>query len=154
MMYSKLTYVIRHIILLCIFTWSLLFISVQAYADNSHITKVIIVVNTANKNLALSKQQIRHIYMGGAMSRQFKAVNLPAGNPLRIDFNTKLVGLTESRIQAYWAQMRFTGRSKPPVEFSSTKEIIAYLLKEENAVAYLPADTKIPDELTVVTLTP
>jgi hypothetical protein len=154
MMYSKLTYVIRHIILLCIFTWSLLFISVQAYADNSHTIKVIIVVNTANKNLALSKQQIRHIYMGGAMSRQFKAVNLPAGNPLRIDFNTKLVGLTESRIQAYWAQMRFTGRSKPPVEFSSTKEIIAYLLKEENAVAYLPADTKIPDELTVVTLTP
>lgn len=154
MMYSKLTYVIRHIILLCIFTWSLLFISVQAYADNSHTRKVIIVVNTANKNLALSKQQIRHIYMGGAMSRQFKAVNLPAGNPLRIDFNTKLVGLTESRIQAYWAQMRFTGRSKPPVEFSSTKEIIAYLLKEENAVAYLPADTKIPDELTVVTLTP
>jgi hypothetical protein len=153
-MYSKLTYVIRHIILLCIFTWSLLFISVQAYADNSHTIKVIIVVNTANKNLALSKQQIRHIYMGGAMSRQFKAVNLPAGNPLRIDFNTKLVGLTESRIQAYWAQMRFTGRSKPPVEFSSTKEIIAYLLKEENAVAYLPADTKIPDELTVVTLTP
>jgi hypothetical protein len=88
------------------------------------------------------------------MSRHFKAVNLPAGNPLRIDFNTKLVGLTESRIQAYWAQMRFTGRSKPPVEFRSTKEIIAYLLKEENAVAYLPADTKIPDELTVVTLTP
>ena len=154
MMYSKLTYVIRHIILLCIFTWSLLFISVQAYADNSHTIKVIIVVNTANKNLALSKQQVRHIYMGGAMSRQFKAVNLPAGNPLRIDFNTKLVGLTESRIQAYWAQMRFTGRSKPPVEFSSTKEIIAYLLKEEDAVAYLPADTKIPDELTVVTLTP
>ncbi|WP_374761386.1 hypothetical protein [Pseudoalteromonas sp. MM1] len=145
---------IRHIILLCIFTWSLLFISVQAYADNSHTSNVIIVVNTANKNLALSKQQIRHIYMGGAISRQFKAVNLPAGNPLRIDFNTKLVGLTESRIQAYWAQMRFTGRSKPPVEFSSTKEIIAYLLKEENAVAYLPADIKIPDELTVVTLTP
>ncbi|ETJ49965.1 hypothetical protein X564_00625, partial [Pseudoalteromonas agarivorans] len=57
MMYSKLTYVIRHIILLCIFTWTLLFISVQAYADNSHTTKVIIVVNTANKNLALSKQQ-------------------------------------------------------------------------------------------------
>ncbi|BED87567.1 hypothetical protein PspMM1_00350 [Pseudoalteromonas sp. MM1] len=153
-MYCKLTYVIRHIILLCIFTWSLLFISVQAYADNSHTSNVIIVVNTANKNLALSKQQIRHIYMGGAISRQFKAVNLPAGNPLRIDFNTKLVGLTESRIQAYWAQMRFTGRSKPPVEFSSTKEIIAYLLKEENAVAYLPADIKIPDELTVVTLTP
>ncbi|XQF92834.1 hypothetical protein ACOBV9_00215 [Pseudoalteromonas espejiana] len=131
MMYSKLSYVIKHIILLCIFTWSLLFISVLAYADNSHAPKMIIVVNTANKNLALSNQQIRHIYMGGAMSRQFKAVNLPAGNPLRIDFNTKMVGLTESRIQAYWAQMKFTGRSKPPIEFSSTKEIITYLLKEK-----------------------
>ncbi|WP_338365904.1 hypothetical protein [uncultured Pseudoalteromonas sp.] len=152
--YSQLTHAMKQVILLCIFTWSLMLISVQAYADNSHTPKMIIVANAPNKNLALSKQQMRHIYMGGAMSRQFKAVNLPAGNPLRIDFNTKVVGLTESRIQAYWAQMIFTGRSKPPVEFSSTKEVIAFLLQQENAVAYLPFDTEIPDELTVITLTP
>lgn len=142
----------KQAILCLIVSWSILFICTKAYADNTHETKVIIVVNTTDKNLTFSKQQIRHIYMGGAMSRQFKAINLPAGNPLRIDFNTKMVGLTESRIQSYWAQMKFTGRSKPPVELNSTKEVVEYLTTVENAVAYLPSGIKIPDELTIVEL--
>jgi len=152
MMYTKYSYSLKLVMLFLIASCSILLICTKAYADNTHDTKVIIVVNTTDKALTFSKQQIRHIYMGGAMSRQFKAINLPAGNPLRIDFNTKMVGLTESRIQAYWAQMKFTGRSKPPIEFSSTQEIIEYLMKVEDAVAYLPLGINIPDELTIIAL--
>lgn len=154
MVYIKYSCSLKQVMLFLIASCSILFICTKAHADSTHDTKVIIVVNTTDKALTFSKQQIRHIYMGGAMSRQFKAINLPAGNLLRIDFNTKMVGLTESRIQAYWAQMKFTGRSKPPVEFSTTKEVIEYLMAVENAVAYLPSGIKIPDELTVVALSP
>ncbi|TMP05817.1 hypothetical protein CWC11_09445 [Pseudoalteromonas sp. S3178] len=154
MVHIKYSYNLKKLMFFLIASCSILFVCTKAYADNIDNTKVIIVVNTTDKALTFSKQQIRHIYMGGAMSRQFKAINLPAGNPLRIDFNTKMVGLTESRIQAYWAQMKFTGRSKPPVEFSTTKEVIEYLMAVENAVAYLPSGIKIPDELTVVALSP
>jgi len=152
MVHIKYSYNLKKLMFFLIASCSTLFVCTKAYADNIDNTKVIIVVNTTDKTLTFSKQQIRHIYMGGAMSRQFKAINLPAGNRLRIDFNTKMVGLTESRIQAYWAQMKFTGRSKPPIELNSIKEVIDYLTTVENAVAYLPSGIKIPDELTVVAL--
>ncbi|MBB1278078.1 hypothetical protein [Pseudoalteromonas sp. SR43-3] len=143
---------IKKIMMLFVVASSLFGFSISVYAENTNLSNVIIVVNTTDKNLSFSKQQIRHIYMGGAMSRQFKAVNLFVGNPLRINFNTRMVGLTESRIQAYWAQMRFTGRSKPPVEFESTEEVIEYLLTVEDSVAYLPAGITIPKELTIIAL--
>lgn len=113
---------------------------------------IVIVINTTDKNLVLNKQQIRHIYMGGALSNHFKPVHLPQGNPMRVDFNTKVVGLTESRMQAYWAQMKFTGRSSPPIELSSVDEVIDYLKRVDNAVAYLPAEIKLPDNLTIIEL--
>jgi len=150
MMCFKLTHIIKKMVIHLLFIATFIVFTSPVYAQNEKILDIVIVVNTLDKNLSLSKQQIRHIYMGGAISRQFKAVNLPAGNPLRVNFNTRMVGLTESRIQAYWAQMRFTGRSKPPIEFESAKEIIEYLLKEEDSVAYLPVDTAIPDGLTIL----
>ncbi|MFA3792994.1 hypothetical protein AB6T38_17945 [Aliiglaciecola sp. SL4] len=110
----------------------------------------IVVINSQDKDQDLSKQQIRNIFMGGALSNKYKAINLPSGNQLRIEFNTKIVGLTESRIQAYWAQMKFTGRSKPPMELNSPQETLKYLEKTEGAIAYLPPDILIPDNLTVI----
>jgi hypothetical protein len=122
-----------------------------AYAESSIANSIVVVVNTSDKTLELSKQQIRHIYMGGALSRQFEPINLSVGNPLRVDFNTRVVGLTESRIQAYWAQMKFTGRSKPPIEVSTIDELLEYVQHVDNAIAYLPAGIEIPKNLTVVT---
>lgn len=124
-----------------------------AAATHGPTVNMVVVVNTTEGSLKLSKQQIRHIYMGGALSRQFKAVNLPPGHPLRVDFNTKVVGLTESRMQAYWAQMKFTGRSQPPIELSSIEALIEYLQQVKNSVGYLPAEMELPKELKVISLT-
>lgn len=68
----------------------------------------------------------------------------------RVIFNTKVVGLTESRIQSYWAQMRFTGRRTAPKEIDGSKSIISYLESNEGAVSYLPEGSKIPDGLTIL----
>lgn len=123
--------------------------NVQAANDIST-AGLIVVINNAENQQTFTKQQIRHIFMGGALSRKFVAVNLPSGHPLRIQFNTKVIGLTESRIQSYWAQMKFTGRSKPPKEVETTEELLAYLIANKSAMAYLPLDTKLPPELTVI----
>ncbi|MDO6695066.1 hypothetical protein Q4574_17340 [Aliiglaciecola sp. 3_MG-2023] len=124
-------------------------LGVKAHAEDQD-PDFILVINTQDKELTLSKQQIRHIFMGGSLSNKFKAVNLPSGNQLRIEFNTKIVGLTESRIQAYWAQMKFTGRSKPPMELETPQKALEYLVKTESAITYLPSDIEIPDGLTII----
>lgn len=118
--------------------------SVEARADN------VVVVANSNSGIQLTQQEVKSLFMGGAVAADLKPVALPANNPTRVVFNTKVLGLTETRVQSYWAQMRFTGRKKPPLEVQDQISLIEYLLANPNTVGYLPLDADIPAELSVV----
>lgn len=118
--------------------------------ENSQDVTFMVVMNSAKADRHVSKQHIRQIFMGGTLSRKYQAFNLPVGHQVRIQFNTKIIGLTESRIQSYWAQMKFTGRSEPPIEVDSIEGLLQLVLQTEGAVAYLPVNTEIPNSLTVI----
>lgn len=120
--------------------------SSHAEGENS----IIVVANTQDTSITLSRQEIRNLFMGGVLSYDLRAIALPPENQTRVLFNTKVVGLTESRIQSYWAQMRFTGRKTPPTELTSEALIIEYLQGNPGTVAYLPAEAEIPSGLTVL----
>ena len=115
-----------------------------------HAADVVVVANTSVDDLKAEKRQIRDIFMGNDSQFLLKPVVLTAKSEARFVFNTKIVGLTESRIQSYWAQMRFSGRKKPPQEFETIDSILAFLQENENTVAYVPADTEIPANLTII----
>ncbi|WP_158768320.1 hypothetical protein [Paraglaciecola sp. L1A13] len=118
--------------------------------DVSASTGVIVVANTADKSIKLNRQQVRNLFMGGAVPYELEAISLPSDNQTRVLFNTKVVGLTESRIQSYWAQMRFTGRKRAPKEMDSESSVLEYIENNVGAVGYLPEGTAIPDNLTVI----
>jgi hypothetical protein len=136
-------------------TLSLMFISlclvfvgnlqlVQAKTDG-----IVIVVNTKD-NVKLSKQELKRLFMGAYIGYELTAVILPINHKARIEFNTSIIGLTEDRIQSYWAQMRFSGRRQAPQQLTSTQDIVNHLLNHEGSIAYLPQGTAIPDSLKVV----
>ena len=120
--------------------------SVYSHAAND----LIIVANTNEKDLTLTKVQVKNLFMRRAFKYELEPVILPQEHMLRILFNTKIVGLTESRIQSYWAQMRFSGRKVEPMEIASEGLIIEFLLKNKGSIAYLSGNTIVPDELTIV----
>ncbi|WNJ97919.1 hypothetical protein RND59_17520 [Vibrio ruber] len=111
---------------------------------------ILVIANAATHLSTLTHHEIRQIYMGGTLSRKYQAVTLTVGNPTRILFNTKVIGLTESRIQSYWAQLLFTGRSHPPIELSSVQELLNYIAKTNNAIGYVPAQQALPHNIIVV----
>jgi hypothetical protein len=111
---------------------------------------IVVVANTQGKSISLSPQQVRHLFMGVSIPYDFKAIALPPENLTRVLFNTKVVGLTESRIQSYWAQMRFTGRKIAPKEVDNENLVLEYLKKNEMSVGYLPSNADIPNELTIL----
>ncbi len=115
---------------------------------------IVIVANTPDQSIELSRHEVRKLFMGGALPYNLNPITLPPGNHTRVLFNTKVVGLTESRIQSYWAQMRFTGRKNEPKEIGTERAILEYIKSHSGAVGYLPAGTFIPDELTVLYSTP
>ena len=127
---------------------ALLFSFASSHAISAN--AIIVVANTPDTSITLSRQEIRNLFMGGALSYDLRAIALPPENQTRVLFNTKVVGLTESRIQSYWAQMRFSGRKTPPTELSSETLVIEYLLNHPGTVAYLSEDAEIPVGLTVI----
>lgn len=111
---------------------------------------VVIVANINDGALKLNQQEIRNLFMGGALTYSLKAISLPPKSEARVLFNTKVIGLTESRIQSYWAQMRFSGRKKPPLQVESEQALVNYLLANKNTIGYLSKHDKIPEGLTVI----
>lgn len=89
------------------------------------------------------------LFTVGIQAGEIAAVLAP-NSEARFVFNTKIVGLTESRIQSYWAQMRFSGRKKAPLEFDSVESLLIYVQNNKDTITYLPADTAIPEGLTII----
>lgn len=124
------------------------FLTFKSFANSE--SSIVIVANTKNEMLHVTRRDIRNLFMGGALKHDLHAVILPPKNQTRVLFNTKVVGLTESRIQSYWAQMKFSGRKVQPKEVDTEINMIEYLKQHEGSVAYLPAESFIPRELTVL----
>lgn len=112
--------------------------------------KIIVISSASNDIKSLNKKQVRQIFMGGVLSRKYTPVMQAVGNADRSEFNTKIIGLTENRIQAYWSQLLFTGRSTAPVEIKNIEELIVYLRKNTSAVSYISSEIQLPGDILVV----
>ena len=123
----------------------LLAVAAQVQAEG-----VLIVANTDDRELKLTRIEVRNLFMGEASDLALNAIALPPDNLTRVLFNTRVIGLTESRIQAYWAQMRFSGRKQPPREFEDEAEALQYVLANEGAVGYFSQDTPLPEGLVIL----
>jgi hypothetical protein len=112
-------------------------------------TRLLVVTSTQGIG-PLSRKQIKQIYLESSTGYPVKPINLAAGAKVRSIFNARIIGLTESRIQAYWAQRRFTGRSSPPMEFESIEALMQFLETNSGYLAYLPDSVSLPETLEVV----
>ena len=114
--------------------------------------RVVVVANIAQSSVTLTKSQVRDLFMSGTSPEllSLTPVSIAPGEQSRMIFNTRIIGLPESRIQAYWAQMRFSGRLTPPKEVKSAEQMLDYLRTNEGSVGYLPESTQLPEGLKVV----
>ena len=129
----------------------LLLVCALSFTPNVNANNAIYVVaNITDTSIELNRQQIRNLFMGGAIPYNLKAISLPPENQTRVLFNTKVVGLTEARIQSYWAQMRFTGRKVAPKEVDSEILALEYLKNNKGTIAYLSSNAEIPSNLTII----
>jgi len=113
-----------------------------------------VITQKLDKDITLSKQEIRQIYLG--INIDFtddvtsSAITLSRKNRVRSQFNAQVIGLTESRLQSYWAHMRFSGRNKPPKEFDSVPSLIEHIETNKGSIGYVPAQTVLPDNVVII----
>ena len=142
---KRLLYKLKRPLLLAI-----LLTGAASVQPQTHTNHVLVVANVGDRDLQLSQREVRSLFMGRASDAGLNAIFLTPDNLTRVLFNTKVMGLAESRIQAYWAQMRFSGRRRPPREFEDEAAALRYVLANEGAVGYFSQDTPLPEGLVVL----
>ena len=142
---KRLLHKLKRPLLLAILLTGAAPVQTQIQAD-----RVLVVANIEDRDLQLTQREVRSLFMGRASDAGLNAIFLTPDNLTRVLFNTKVMGLAESRIQAYWAQMRFSGRKRPPREFEDEATALRYVLANEGAVGYFSQDTTLPEGLVIL----
>ena len=113
----------------------LLLLTSPTYAD------IVVIGNIANSNPMMSAREVQEIYMGRHRAFSDNMIAYPIDNQhLRNDFYQRLTNRPIEQINAYWARLKFSGQSNPPVILSESKEIINKIKNNKNAIAYINSE--------------
>ena len=100
-----------------------------------------VIINPNNPTDSLTKSQISKLFLKKVTKWDsgYKVfpVDLTENNEARMQFSMKIHGKAVSAIKSYWQQQIFSGRSVPPPEKISDREIIEYVSANANAIGYV-----------------
>ncbi|EWH12201.1 hypothetical protein DS2_00730 [Catenovulum agarivorans DS-2] len=85
----------------------------------------------------LSRQQIKQVFLGARLEKNgeiLQPIVLAPGHPWRTVFNIRVMGLTESRLQSYWAQVKFTGKRKPPLQVDDFAQMLQIIDNQKGTI--------------------
>jgi hypothetical protein len=75
--------------------------------------------------------------------RVIQPVDLAPTASARIGFTQQVLGRSVAAVRAYWQQRIFSGRDIPPPELTSDERVVEYVLRHEEAVAYVSGTTPL-----------
>ena len=103
---------------------------------------LVVVVHKDNPVEQLSRSELIDLFMGKyvAFPDDSKAipVELEGDHAIKVAFYGKLVGMSLSRVNAYWSRLRFTGRKRAAVFQPDEIELVDYIITNKQAIGYIP----------------
>lgn len=87
---------------------------------------------------SMSREEVSHLFLG-------RIKQLPSGvpavvietAPLRDAFYRALVGRGVAEIDAYWARLRFSGRTQPPLRAEDAFAVLDRIARDRSAIGYV-----------------
>jgi ABC-type phosphate transport system substrate-binding protein len=102
---------------------------------------VLVVTGATSSFIALSKNQVRDVFLGEVVSLPDGSgavpVDLPESSPLRDEFYSKVANKSTAQAKAHWAILHFTGRGVPPRECRDSGEVKEILSSTPGAIGYI-----------------
>ena len=113
----------------------------HSFGEGEDTFPLIVVVNLNSTIESVTDRELRKLFMGKSrkLSNGSRAV-LASFGPASSAFNRAALARSDSDVTAAWARLKFSGKTKPPREFSSPDELLAFVANTPNAIAYLPAN--------------
>ncbi len=115
-------------------TLALLFASLTVSAD------IAVVVHPSVPDNGAS-DVISKVFLGKAKSlpsgQKIVPINLEQGDPIREEFNDKVLNKSESQLKSYWSKLIFTGKGQPPKDVGSEADVIKLVADNPNIIGYV-----------------
>ena len=101
-------------------------------------TGIAVIVNPASGVDSMSREEVSHLFLGRIkhLSPGVTAVVIDS-TPQREAFYQSLVGRGITEIDAYWARLRFSGRTQPPLRLGDANAVLERVAHERGAIGYV-----------------
>jgi ABC-type phosphate transport system substrate-binding protein len=101
-------------------------------------TGIAVIVNPASGVDSLSREEVSHLFLGRIknLSSGLSAVVIDT-LPQREAFYQALLGRGITEIDAYWARLRFSGRTQPPLRLGDANAVLERVAHERGAIGYV-----------------
>lgn len=129
---------------------SIVLFSINGLAETPTTKGLMVITRTDTPIAVLSKRQIKSVYLGAPTALKLTPIMLESSTLIRQQFNAEVMGLSESRLQSFLAQMRFSGRAVNLVELDDIEQVLKQVIAEPNFIAYVPSDTKLGSNVKVL----
>ena len=126
-----------------------LFLAQCIYAKSS----LAIIVSKDSTIETISKNNISKIFLAKTkkLPNGQKAITVELNNNTHKEFFYKQVtGKSLKRLKKYWATMIFTGKGQPPRKMESSSDIIEFVKKNINAIAYIPLEDVATNDIKTI----
>lgn len=103
----------------------------------------LIVVNEQSSINQITQKQVMGLFLGRTSflptGTRAKPLDFPIKSNSRASFYQQLTGKDIAEIDAYWARLRYSGKSSPPQPLNSSDDIMNLVSNNKGIIAYLPA---------------
>ena len=99
----------------------------------------------------LSESEIKAIFLKKLIftnDTKLVPINLEARDPLRLNFEKKVLNMSFQRLKSYWTKQHYLGH-RPPVSMKSQESIKAFVKKVKGSIGYIKAD-RVDDSVKVM----
>lgn len=118
---------------------------------------LVIIVNSNNSTVSLSKQECKNIFLGKKSTWNNGSpiifVEPKPNSDLKQSFNTNFLDMPTADVQKYWVRETVRGNIPLPQTLGSATEIVDFISTNGNAIGYCDkADLQTSDKVKVVAI--
>ena len=122
--------------------------SFSAYAE-------VDVIVHSSVNESASQSDLQRLFLGKSSAlpggTKVIPINIASGNAVRDEFNTKVLGKSDSQLNSYWSRLVFTGKAQPPKDVGSEADVINLVKSNPNMIGYVSSGTAGGDVKVIAT---
>jgi len=122
----------------------------------SNAQSMLVVVNSANPIVSLTKDQLALIYL--KKTKKWKndepivPVDQARRTKLRDTFSLEVLGRSASTMETYWQAQIFSGKDVPPLVRKTDADVLAYVRETPGAIGYVMPGTSLETGVKTVTV--